>query len=126
MRLPPKILQGYTISALVGIRCRVQGLVEIPNEVNDIANGVGALCAARAFILQDRDLFRKRADNTALFAAEALNRTPRRPAWNVDVVPGSILSFRSNIVGPGGNVAHGIADGGTAIAFHLGINGIRA
>ena len=96
--------------------------MKITNEMNDIAHGIGAFCAGRALVFQDRYLFRQRAHNAALFAAEALERAFRRTARNVDVVPRAVFAVATNIVCPGGSIAQGITDRRAAVALYLGID----
>jgi hypothetical protein len=86
---------------LVGVSCRrVQGLVDVSYEVDDVAKGVGSLKLGLASILEDgqhavdRDegVLRVRLHGRALSVC---------PEVEIDVVPGTgFLPLRSHVVGP--------------------------
>src|ERR1700759_224611 len=102
--------------------------MQVADEVDDVTQRFGALAWFGGFALEDCDLSGQGFVDAAFFAAIgsefAINALTRHGARNVNVMPRAVASFGANVVGPGGGVSHGVVDGGAAVAFELGINGI--
>src|ERR1700730_7907012 len=101
VRISPEVFHRNAISAAVAVRRTVQGLVQVPHKMNDIAQRCSTLRSGRALILQNGELVRDGLKHAPSRATETLRRAVRRAQGNVDEVPwrGGRLSA-ALIVGP--------------------------
>src|SRR5208337_404893 len=115
-------MHRYTVAALIVVGGSVQRHMQITDEVDNIAEGLGALARFGMAIPENGPLLGNGLGDAALPAAILLKRTARSPARNIDVMPRTILAFIAHVVRPGGTVRQQIMNRGTAIAFDLRIN----
>src|SRR5208282_6565086 len=93
MRAAPEVFYRHAISAFIGVRNRMQRLVQISHEMDHIAQCVCALCRIGILIFQNGELLANRLRHASFLSAKWLKRSALRAARYINVVPRSVLTF---------------------------------
>ncbi len=128
-RIPPaaEVGNGDAVSAAVGVCLRVERLVQVADEMNEEAQGIGALGSGRGLIFQDGELIQDRLGNATVRAAGGRDLAARRPERNIQKMPGGgrlALRRGAEIIGPGGSVGEVVETRRAAETPDVGIDRI--
>src|SRR5580704_5308453 len=100
MRASPEVFYGHAISTFICVGGGVQRLVQISNEMNDVAQRLRAPRPICLRILQNSHLLADRPRHASFLSAILLQRSALRTSRYVDVVPRSVFSFSAHVVCP--------------------------